>query len=148
MKEMRQRYDQAQDRMQYTFGYTGFKEEATLFYKQRKSVCFVLACMIGLAAFWTNLWVWVIFFGIMALYSAYTGVRVGVVVGVSFSFWFAAGILNWIKPETWQNQVAGLWCIATLFLLVVRAAGVVQHGVFIPNPEEVDPGSAMPQEAG
>lgn len=136
MKEMRRRYEVGHDRMRFTFGGVGFREEAAIFYKQRKSVCFVLACMIALAAFWTNIWVWVIFFGIMAAYSAYTGVRIGVVVGASFSIWFLAGIEKWIRPETWQNQVAGLWCIATLFLLVVRAAGVVQHGTFI--PEEVD----------
>lgn len=136
MKEMRRRFDVGQDRMEFTFGRGGFKEEVGIFYKQRKSVCFVLALMIVMAAFWTNVWVWVVFFAIMAMYSAYNGVRIGVVVGVSFALWFLAGIEGWIVPLTWQNQVTGLWCIATLFLLVVRAAGVVQHGVFVPEVEE------------
>lgn len=135
---MRRRYDAGQDRMEYTFGSGGWKEEAAIFYKQRKSVCFVLALMIVMAAFWTNSWVWVIFFGIMAAYSAWCGVRIGVIAGVSFSLWFLAGIEGWIVPLTWQNQVAGLWCIAMIFLLVVRAAGVVQHGVFVPESEEPD----------
>lgn len=133
MKQMREQYEKGQQRMEFTFGRGGWREELGIFYKQRKSVCIVLALMILLAAFWTNIWVWVIYFTVMALYSAYTGVRIGVVVGISFALWFLAGIEKWIVPETTANQVAGLWCIATLFLLIVRAAGVVQHGVFIPE---------------
>lgn len=144
MKEMRRRYEAGQDRMELTFGRAGFKEELGIFYKQRKSVCFVLACMLVMAAFWTSTWAWVIFFGVMAAYSAFAGVRVGVVVGLSFSLWFIGGIEHWIRPLTWQNQVAGLWCIATLFLLVVRAAGVVQHGVFVPVEEGDESAGTIP----
>lgn len=135
---MRRNYDAGQDRMEYTFGKAGWREEAAIFYKQRKDVCFLLALMVLLASFWTNTWVWVIFFAIMAAYSAFCGVRIGVICGLSLALWFLASLEGWIKPLTWQNQAAGIWCIATIFLLVVRAAGVVQHGVFVPEPEEPD----------
>lgn len=108
-----------------TFRPGGWREEAEVFYRQRKSVWFTLAVMIGLSAFWTNTWAYVAFFGILALYSAVAGVRIGVVCGLSFSAWFLLSHLGWIAPGTTENRVAGLWSIATLFLLVVwKADGV------------------------
>lgn len=114
-------YDQGQE----TFRPSGWREEADVFYRQRKSVWFVLAVMITLSAFWTNQWAWPLFFLTLAIYSALAGVRIGVVCGLSFALWFFVGIERWITPGSSVYRLAGLWCIATLFLLVVwKADGV------------------------
>lgn len=123
MRDMRRRYEE----MEHTLSPQGWKEELEVAYRQRRSVIFVIAIMIMMAAFWTSMWIWVIFFAILGLYSLAAGVRIGMVCGLSFSIWFLCTIEHWIKPLTWQNQVAGLWCIATLFLVIVwKADGVAQ----------------------
>lgn len=119
----RRAYERTQ--LDETFRAGGWREEADTFYRQRKSVWFVLACMIGLSAFWTNPWAYVAFFSMLALYSAVAGVRIGVVCGLSFTLWFLGIRLGWLPPGSTENRVAGLWAIATLFLLVVwKADGV------------------------
>lgn len=125
VQELRRQYDKG--RLDETFGRAGWRHEAEVFYRQRKSVWLVLALMIGLSAFWDNVWAWVAFFGIMAIYSAWAGVRIGVVVGVSFALWFLAGIERWLSPGSTGYRALGLWCIATLFLLVVWKADGVPH---------------------
>lgn len=110
-----------------TFSETGWRKEYEVLKRQRKSVAFVMSTLIIMAAFWTSLWAWIIFFGVMALYSLAVGVRIGFICGLSFSLWFLASIEGWIVPLTWQNQVAGLWCIGTLFLLVVWKADAVSQ---------------------
>lgn len=123
MRDMRRRYEE----MEHTLSPQGWKEELEVAYRQRRSVIFVIAIMIMMAAFWTSTWIWVIFFAVLGLYSLAAGVRIGMVCGLSFSIWFLCTIEHWIKPLTWQNQVAGLWCIATLFLVIVwKADGVAQ----------------------
>lgn len=120
-----------------TFSETGWKSEYEVLKRQRKSVYFVMSALVIMAAFWTSLWAWVIFFGVMALYSLAVGVRIAFICGLSFSLWFLAGIEGWIVPLTWQNQVAGLWCIGTLFLLVVWKADAVAQAQKV--LEEVEP---------
>lgn len=121
----RRAYERSRDQLDETFSPHGWREEAQVFYRQRKSVWFVLAIMVTLSAFWTNPWAWVAFFAVLAGYSALAGVRIGVVVGVSFAAWFVVGIERWAYPGSTFYRAAGLWCIATLFLLVVwKADGV------------------------
>lgn len=115
---------------QQTFTRSGWRDELEVYYRERKSVWFVLALMIAMGAFWTSPWAWVGFFCILATYSAFAMVRIGVVVGVSFAAWFVIGIEAAHLPQfLWPNgtfyRAYGLWCIATLFLLVVwKADGV------------------------
>jgi hypothetical protein len=112
-----------------TFARGAWREEAATFYRQRVSIWFVLAVMIGMSAFWTNPWAFTAFFAIFAAYSAWVGVRIGVLCGLSFALWFVALREGWVHPLDTANRVAGLWCIATLFLLVVwKHDGVEQHG--------------------
>ena len=47
-------------------------------------------------------------------------VWIGVLVGVNFSLWFAARESDWHQySETW-DRVLGLWCIASVLLLIVH----------------------------
>lgn len=114
------------------FSRKGWRGELDTFYRQRKSVWFVLALMIAMSAFWTNVWAWVAFFAILALYSTGVGVRMGMIVGISFCIWFLEGIEAAhlpaaMQPGHWIYRAVGLWCISTLFLLVVwKADGVHQ----------------------
>lgn len=108
-----------------TFSQRGWKSEWEVLKRQQKSVWFVIAALIVLAGFWTNLWAWVVFFSVLAIYSAFQRIRIAFVCGASFALWFAASIEGWIVPLTWQNQVAGLWCIGMLFLVVVWKADAV-----------------------
>lgn len=114
---IRRRYEGIEE----NFGLRGWKKELDVFYRQRKSVIFVFALMVFMAAFWTSFWVWTVFFGVMAAYSLLVGVRIGFVCGLSFAIWFLA-LREWplwfLKHQT-IGQVIGLWCLATLFLLVV-----------------------------
>lgn len=111
------------------FGAKGWKSELEVFYRQRTSVIFVIALMIVMGAFWTSFWVWSVFFAMMAAYSLLVGVRIGFVCGLSFAVWFLA--LRewplWFFHHKTLSQVIGLWCLATLFLLVVwKADGAEQ----------------------
>lgn len=117
MKELRKRSE-----FDDTFSRGAWRQEAAVFYRQRQSIWFVLAVMIGLSAFWDDPWAYVAFFGILALYSAYEGVRIGFVCGASWALWFLVGLQGWVSPGSVPYRVAGLWCIATLFLLVVWKA--------------------------
>jgi hypothetical protein len=111
--------------LQETFRASGWREELDVYYRMRRSVWGVLALMIVMSAFWTRPSAWVVFFLILAAYSALAQVRMGVICGLSFALWFFAGIEGWLRPGTVENRVLGLWCIATLFLLVVwKADGV------------------------
>lgn len=127
MQELRRQYGKGQ--LDETFKRSSWREEAEVFYRQRKSIWFVLALMVAMSAFWDNQWAWVFFFLILAVYSAWCGVRIGVVCGLSFTVWFVVGIEGWASPGTAVYRALGLWCIATLFLLVVwKADGVYQIG--------------------
>lgn len=121
-----------------TFSESGWKSEWEVLKRQQKSVWFVIAGLITLAAFWTNLWAWVVFFSVLAAYSALNKIRIGFICGLSFALWFAASIEGLIVPLTWQNQVAGLWCIGTLFLVIIWKADAVQlaNKVIEQTPEE------------
>lgn len=127
---MRREYDRRREEFSKSFGRAGWKLELEGFYRQRKSVAFVLAAMIAMSAFWDNPWTWVVYFGVMAVYSILAGVRIGAICGVSFCIWFIEGIEarhlpHWMWPGHAFYQTVGLWCIATLFLLVVwKADGV------------------------
>lgn len=108
-----------------TFKRSALREELDTYYRMRRSVWFVIALMVAMSAFWTTPWAWVGFFLILATYSAWACVRMGFVCGVSFAGWFLLGLQQWIHPGTTLYRVIGLWCIATLFLLVVwKADGV------------------------
>jgi hypothetical protein len=109
--------------MEETFRPSGWRDEARMFYEQRRSVWLVLAVMIAMSAFWTNTWAYVAFFAVLALYSAVQGVRIGFVCGASFALWFFLGHMGWIEPGSTLNRIFGLWAIASLFLLVVWKAG-------------------------
>lgn len=111
------------DRVEETFRPSGWRDELVTFYEQRRSVWFVLAVMVGMSAFWTSTWAYVAFFAILAGYSAFQGVRIGFLCGASFALWFTATQQGWITPGSTLNRIVGLWCIATLFLLVVWKAG-------------------------
>lgn len=108
--------------MKEIFSSKGWRSELDVYNRQHRSVWFLLALMIVMSIWFTNPKAWIVFFGLMAAYSAVKGVRIGFVSGVSFSIWFAAGIYGWVMPGTTINRVIGLWCIATLFLLVVWKA--------------------------
>lgn len=110
-----------------TFSAKGWRSELDVYYRQRKSVWFVLAALIAMSAFWTSPWAWVAFFLTLAGYSALVGVRMGVVCGVSWATWFVLLIEQWVYIGGWGYRAFGLWCIGTLFLLVVwKADGVHQ----------------------
>lgn len=118
-------YERSRDQLDDTFQASGWREELDVFYRQRKSVWFVLAVMVVMSAFWTSPWAWVVFFSILAGYSALAGVRIGVVCGASWAVWFFLLIERWVNIGGWPFRAYGLWCIATLFLLVVwKADGV------------------------
>jgi hypothetical protein len=117
---IRRRYDNIEE----NFGAKGWKEELKVINRQRKSVFLVFALMIVMAAFWENFWTWTVFFSAMALYSLFVGVRIGFVCGVSFAIWFLA-LREWpiyFAQHKTFSQVIGLWCLGTLFLLVVWKA--------------------------
>lgn len=125
MQQMKRQYDRGQ--FDETFRRSGWRDEAAVFYRQRKSIWFVLAVMVAMSSFWTNQWAWVAFFLVLAVYSAWVGVRIGVLCGASFAIWFVAGIERWATPGTTLNRALGLWCIATLFLVVVWKADGVER---------------------
>lgn len=120
-------YDNARRGLSDTFNTRGWRDEVDVYYRQRKSVWFVLAAMIALSAFWTQSWAWVAFLLVLAVYSALVGVRMGLVAGVSWAAWFVLLIEEWWAFDGWAFRAYGLWCIATMFLLVVwKADGVHQ----------------------
>lgn len=129
---MRSEYDRRRSEFEQSFGRKGWRDELDIYYRQRKSVWFVLAVIIVMSAFWDNPWTWVVYFGLMAGYSALAGIRIGVISGLSFCVWFIEGIEarhlpHWLWPGRVAYQTVGLWCVATLFLLVVwKADGVEQ----------------------
>lgn len=102
-----------------TFSYKGWKSEIEVVKRQRKSVWFMISALVAMAAFWTSPWAWIAFFSIMAIYSVAVNVRIGFLCGASFALWFLVGIEGWVLPNTTLSQAIGLWCIGTLFLVVV-----------------------------
>lgn len=107
----------------------GWKVELEVAYRQRRSVIFVIAGLVAMAAFWDNTWTWAAFFSVLAIYALLAGVRIGFICGLSFAIWFTA-LAEW--PVWFFNhhtisQAIGLWCIATLFFVVVwKKDGVEQ----------------------
>lgn len=110
-----------------TLAWSGWRDELKVLHRQRRSVFFVLALVIVISAFWTNGWAYVGFFAILALYSLWAHVRLGFVVGLSFSIWFTASRLGWVQPGGTGARIFGMWAIGMLFLLVVwKADGVAE----------------------
>lgn len=136
---MRLEYEKRRAGLRDTLRASYWREEFVALWHQRNSVMFVMAAMIVMAAFWTNTWAWAVFFFVLALYSALSGVRMGIICGLSFCLWFVAGLEGWIRPLTWQNQAAGLWCIAALFLLVIAKADALEQLRDVRKKHDVDP---------
>lgn len=122
----------------------GWRAEWEVLLRRRKSVLFILAAVVLLGVFYTSPWAWVIYFAILAAYSALWGVRMGLIVGASFCIWFIVGIQGWLSPTSTAYEAIGLWCVASLFLLVVWKADDVHllHGRWANGDREApQPGS-------